>query len=69
VGESVFAIWLAPLELIGVDPAGRLVVVEPDSHRGNMARFTRPMTFAGVRLATQAERDWRARDGASRPAA
>jgi hypothetical protein len=38
VGESTFEIWLAPLELIALDPEGALVVSAPRETVGWVAR-------------------------------
>ena len=63
VGESTFAIWLAPLSLIAVDLEGALVVSAPPETVGWVARrFGRVLDAAaqragrGLRLADEVER-------------
>ncbi len=49
VGESTFEIWLAPLELIAVDLAGRLVIDTPDATRSWVrTRFGRVLERCAV---------------------
>ena len=49
VGESMFEIWLAQLELAATDPGGRLVLAAPASTRSWVAdRFARAFDHAGV---------------------
>ena len=51
VGESRFAIWLAPLELVAVDRAGKLVIgAPPETAAWVWDRFGRALTTTAERL-------------------
>jgi hypothetical protein len=57
VGESTFEIWLAPLELIAIDPAGTLVLVAPAAtSRWIEQRFARPLARCGEQHSRAASR-------------
>ena len=63
VGESRFAIWLAPLELVAVDRAGRLVIgAPPETAVWVWDRFGRVLSTCAerlgreLRIATEPER-------------
>jgi hypothetical protein len=49
LGESAFAIWLAPLELRAIDASGALIIDAPDATRGWVRqRFNRVIAGAGA---------------------
>jgi hypothetical protein len=73
VGESTFEIWLAPLELIAIEPAGALVIAAPAAtSRWVEQRFSRLLARCGerhsraLRFADQPERHAFAREAGAR---
>ena len=70
VGESTFAIWLSPLELVAIDRAGKLVIgAPPDTVSWVRKRFGRVLTTCAdrlgheLRIADEPERAALERDG------